>query len=101
MCPPGDGKGCDVSRDAVKKFYEKVEADKALKAKLEAVGLGRLDEVVRIAGAAGFVFSSDDLVAFQQENSGELSEADLDLVAGGRINTPCLEAYCGVGSYNK
>jgi predicted ribosomally synthesized peptide with nif11-like leader len=90
-----------VSKDAVKSFYAKVEADKALKAKLEAIGKGKMDEVVKVAGAAGFAFSTDDLVAFQQEAGGALSEADLDLVAGGRINTACLEAYCGVGTYKR
>jgi predicted ribosomally synthesized peptide with nif11-like leader len=91
-----------MSIDSVKKFYQKVEADKGLKGKLEGVGKESLGAVVKIAQSAGFAFSIDDLVAFRQDaGAKELSDADLEMVAGGRANSTCVEAYCGVGEYKR
>ncbi len=71
-------------------FLEKVDADSALKERINALGTGAsLDDVLDIAATNGFNFNVDELVAAgktRAEANGmnaELSEEDLEGVAGG------------------
>lgn len=99
MVPEGTERGKGMS-DAVKKFFEKVEKEPGLKAKLGSIAKGKLDEVVKIAESAGYRFSAAELAAFQKTAAGQnLSEAELDMVAGGKASTGCAELYCGAGTY--
>lgn len=54
-----------MSREKIKAFYEKVESDKRLQAKLKTVAMENerkaIAQVVKIASAAGFRFTADDL----------------------------------------
>ena len=60
-----------------KEFKEKVIGDKAFAEKFK--GLSTPEEIVKVAATAGFSFTVDDL-----RNNAELTDAELDAVAGGR-----------------
>ena len=69
-----------MSEEQLKAFLEAVKADAGLQEKLKAAS--DADAVVVIAKAAGFVISADDLKQAQSE----LSEEELESVAGGYLN---------------
>ena len=72
-----------MSTESVRQFLSAASSDSALKEKLAAT----TDSVnfVQIAQASGYSFSLEDLQAhITQHNNGELSEDELDAVAGGR-----------------
>ena len=71
-----------ISKEQLKAFLEQVKADTSLQEKLKAAG--DADAVVVIAKEAGFSISADDL---KQAQSKELSEEELEGVAGG--SRPC------------
>ncbi|MCM5558949.1 Nif11-like leader peptide family RiPP precursor [Pleomorphomonas sp. JP5] len=76
-----------MSVEALELFYEKIQEDDVLEAKA-AEALGRtLGDVVALARLQGFEFSEDELMAALSKHaiggSMELSDTDLDLVAGG------------------
>ena len=64
-----------MSEEQLKAFIAKVQADTSLQEQLKAEGA----DVIAIAKAAGFVITTEDLKAHQQN----LSEGELDQVAGG------------------
>lgn len=68
-----------MSEEQLKTFLEAVKADAGLQDKLKAAS--NADAVVAVAKAAGFVISADDL----QKAQAEVSEADLEGLAGGHI----------------
>ena len=68
-----------MSEEQLKTFLEAVKADAGLQDKLKAAS--NADAVVAIAKAAGFVISADDL----QKAQTEVSEADLEGLAGGHL----------------
>lgn len=82
-----------MSIDIARQFFDKARSDEALQARLRAAATGtgkeRRAALIRIAGEAGFSFSAADLDAAvkmrlnQQHAAGELSEDDLEQVAGG------------------
>ena len=81
-----------MSVDQVKRFFEKVDGDKALQAKLKALSDRRKAqadaakaEVLRIAAEAGFQFTASDLAKARTERARELSMEDLRAVAGGLV----------------
>ena len=67
-----------MSEEQLKAFLEAVKADAGLQEKLKAAADAKA--VAAIAKEAGFSISTDDLAKAQSE----LSEEDLDGVAGGR-----------------
>ena len=67
-----------MSEEQLKAFLEKVKADDKLQEKLKAAA--NPDVVVSIAKEAGFSISADD---FKNTQSRELSEKELEGVAGG------------------
>ena len=71
-----------MSEEQLKAFMEAVKADAGLQEKLKAAG--DADAVVAIAKQAGFLISLDEL----QRAQAEISEDELEGVAGGRRN-PC------------
>lgn len=85
-----------MSIDALEQFYDKVRLDSALEGEAgAALGEGPA-AVVALGAREGFVFSEDELtIALAQHAaaSGELSDADLDLVAGGVIAPPRMKDY--------
>ena len=72
-----------MSEEQLKAFLEKVKGDTSLQEKLKAAG--DADAVVVIAKEAGFSISADDL---KQAQSKELSEEELEGVAGGSRRCP-------------
>ena len=70
-----------MSEEQLKAFLEAVKADEDLLEKLKAAG--DADAVVVIAKAAGFLISVDEIKKAQSEIS-EISEEELEGVAGGR-----------------
>ncbi|NWJ45519.1 MAG: Nif11-like leader peptide family natural product precursor [Chloroflexi bacterium] len=81
-----------MSQQAAAEFLEKVETDSELKNKVMTLGSGAsVEDVLDVAAAAGYQFNTAELMAagkLREEVSssapgGELSESDLDAVAGG------------------
>ena len=77
-----------MSEEQLKAFLEAVKADASLQEKLKAAG--DADAVIAIAKAAGFAISADDLKRAQSE----ISEEELEGVAGGTIISPFLTQGC-------
>jgi predicted ribosomally synthesized peptide with nif11-like leader len=83
-----------MSIEALEQFYDKVRSDAALESEAgAALGKGA-SAVVALGAREGYDFSEDELtIALAQHaaSSGELSDADLDLVAGGVIMPPRMK----------
>ena len=87
-----------MSVETVQAFWQKAQTDPKLRQQLQHVKTGAKDKsvaaVVRIAAAAGFVFSvSDYETALREESArqhaaGELSEQQLTEMAGGARGVP-------------
>ncbi len=78
-----------MSREQLKAFLEKVKADTSLQEKLKAAA--DADAVLAIATEAGFSISADDLT----KAPSEISEEELEGVAGGSIIPMCSLITCG------
>ena len=77
-----------MSIEALEQFYEKVRADTGLEAEAGAALNEGGAAIVALGAREGFEFSEDELsIALAQyaTAAGELSDADLDMVAGGMI----------------
>ena len=77
-----------MSEEQLKAFLEKVKADTSLQEKLKAAA--DADAVAAIAKEAGFSISADDLTNAQSE----LSDKELEGVAGGNFQYVGLGAFC-------
>jgi predicted ribosomally synthesized peptide with nif11-like leader len=73
-----------------KAFVEKLKTDSVLLAKLQAAKDDAAKQ--KIAHDLGYDFSKDDLKTLAQQNTAELSDEDLEAVAGGSG-----AAWMGVG----
>jgi predicted ribosomally synthesized peptide with nif11-like leader len=78
-----------MSADQLKAFIEAVNSDPSLQEQLK--GAGDLDAVVGIAKSSGFAISADDLKNAQ----GELSDKELETVAGGKPPPTVNPVLCG------
>ncbi len=74
-----------MSEEQLKAFLEAVKADAGLQEKLKAAG--NADAVVAIAKELGFMISADELQRAQVAGE-ELSDAELEVVAGGFFSAP-------------
>jgi predicted ribosomally synthesized peptide with nif11-like leader len=81
-----------MSEDQLKAFREVVRADAVLQGKLKAAA--DIDAVVAIAKAAGFMISTESL---QNSGAQELSDEELETVAGGRESVN----HCGWDPYGQ
>ena len=70
-----------MSEEQLKGFLEAVNADAGLQEKLKAAA--DTDAVVEIAKATGFVISAEELEALALQAQAEMSEEELQGVAGG------------------
>ena len=77
-----------MSEEQLKAFLEKVKADTSLQEKLKATS--DADAVASIAKEEGFSISVDDIRA-QQSGVSELSDEELEGVAGGATGIVCIE----------
>ena len=96
-----------MSAKNVKAFFEKVAEDKALQAKLRALdkkaGIEKaIADLVKIASAAGFEFTAQDLAQARRAQARKLSASELKTVAAGDacwLNSVCYSAYyCKLGT---
>ena len=79
-----------MSEEQLRAFQEAVKADEGLQEKLKAAT--DVDSVVKIAKAAGFMISIEDLKYPQLETS----EGELESISGGTgIISPTVIATCG------
>jgi predicted ribosomally synthesized peptide with nif11-like leader len=89
-----------MSIETVRQFWQKAKGDQATQAKLIALKGNQkesaLGEVVRIAADAGFYFTTADYEAAVRESlreqhaAGDLSDKDLEKVAGGATIKGCV-----------
>lgn len=80
-----------MSIDALEKFYEHVRSDQALEAQATAALQEGADAVVNLAEREGFSFTSEELtiaLAHHAATNDELSDDELELVAGGVVAPP-------------
>jgi len=93
-----------MSTEAVKKFWEKAQQDKALQAKLAAIQLTTVAAIVTLADEAGFAFTAREYDAAVKEElarqyaAGELRDEQMEAIAGGRLfanNYSVADAICG------
>lgn len=82
-----------MSAEAIKAFIEKVREDEDLQTKLQSIdddGEDALGQIIEIASEAGFSFEAEDYqtvvheMAKVRHAAGELSDEELEAVAGGR-----------------
>ena len=75
-----------MSEEQLKAFLEKVKADTSIQEKLKAAA--DAEAVIAIAKVAGFTITSNDL----SETQSEMSEEELEAVAGGKCeqNSACV-----------
>ena len=80
----------------LEEFNKKISEDEALKARVEAIG-DDMDAAVALAAEFGFTFTVDDLEALKPSSDlpqGELSEDQLDNVAGGATQNRYNSSRC-------
>jgi len=75
-----------MSEDQLSALLAKLKEDSGLREKLQ--GAGDLDEAVKLAQDAGFDVSKADWLKYQAKQTLELSDDELEGVAGGRA-TDC------------
>ena len=76
-----------MSVEALNAFGKKVLEDQELKAKAKQTGLDNLEGLISLAKENGFDISKEDFeaVAKELQSTDELSEDDLEQVAGGVV----------------
>ena len=84
-----------MSDEQLKGFLEAVAADAELQEKLKAAT--DVEAVVAIAEAAGFVVSAEELEALVLQAQSEISEEELQGVAGGEYVTDIAKGVAVVG----
>lgn len=78
-----------TTTDRYLKFIERVAVDPDMESKLSAIEPGNTDQVIALAAENGFTFTTEEIRQASHEarvlvhQGDELSEADLELVAGG------------------
>jgi len=77
-----------MSEEQLKAFLEKLKADTNLQEKLKTAA--DANAVVAIAKESGFSISADDL----KKAEAELSEEELEGVAGGESKISCSVTFC-------
>jgi predicted ribosomally synthesized peptide with nif11-like leader len=81
-----------MSEEQLKAFLNALEADTGLQAKIKAALEGEIDTpdeiaaVLAIAKEAGFAITAADLLRLEAQNILELSDEELEGVAGGTAN---------------
>ena len=68
-----------MSLESAKKFYEKIQKDDALKAKLEAASKAERPQILK---SAGYEFTKEEMKSVAASNA-ELSADDLANITGG------------------
>ena len=81
-----------MSVDALKEFSKKCVTDETLKKRVKEIGLKDLDGLVAYGKEQGYEFSKEDFgtMAKEAEGNKELSDADLEKVAGGIVSATAM-----------
>ncbi len=69
---------------SIEKFVADVKESKELQAELKDIG-SDVEKITAFANSKGYGFTSTDLKSFADTQKGELSEEQLDKVAGGTV----------------
>ena len=91
-----------MSVENLKEYARRCAVDPELRTAAKDIGMGNMDEHMRQAESIGLAWDRSDLVEFQKEMTGtegdleDISEEELDQVAGGVITTTAAVAV-GVG----
>lgn len=91
-----------MSVEDLKKYGQLCVEQEDIRTKAKAIGLENVDGHIAYAKELGLTFTQEDMVALAQEagieKSEELSEADLEKVAGGVVTTTAaVVGVCVVG----
>ena len=76
-----------MSVEAAAAFIQKVSEDEGLYASVKNLKTRKLEDLISVAASAGFAFSVEDWNAVVARVAGELSDGDLDQVAGGVVTS--------------
>ena len=90
-----------MSVENFKKFGKMCAENEDIRKKAKEIGIGNLDGVVAYGKELGLDFSMDDIKALGDEvgvTGQELSEEELEKVAGGFVTTTAAVVAGGVGS---
>jgi predicted ribosomally synthesized peptide with nif11-like leader len=92
--------GLAMSIENARAFYEKVKGDQSLQQKIGELAKETPAEteaiIIKVAGKNGFSFTLEEMKAVMKEltknapNHGELSDAELEAVAGGVKGSDCI-----------
>ncbi len=91
-----------MSIEALEQFYDKIRTSEALEVEATAAMQDGPAAVVALGAREGFSFSEEELAAglAKLSNGEELSEKDLDLVAGGiLVHSPIKDLHKGKISF--
>ena len=80
----------------IEKFIADVKENKELQTELKEIG-SDVDKITKFAHSKGYDFTSNDLKSFADTKKGELSEEQLDKVAGG--GSFMMNPYMGIVSW--
>ena len=86
-----------MSEEQLSALLAKLKEDAGLREKLQ--GAGDLDAAVALANEAGFDVSKADWLKYQAKQTLELSDEDLERVAGGGV-TIGMYCYSVAGTYS-
>ena len=87
-----------MSVENLKEYARRCAVDPELRTAAKDIGMGNMDEHIRHAESMGLDWDRSDLVEFQKEVTGtegglaDLSEEELDQVAGGGVTTTAAVA---------
>ena len=82
-----------MSEEQLSAFLAKLKEDTDLREKFQ--GAGDLDASVELAKEAGFDVSKADWLRYQAKQTLELSDEELEGVAGGDATKGCSNVSCG------
>lgn len=89
-----------MSIENLKEYARRCAADPALRSKAKAIGLSDLDGQIANSKSLGLDWTKDEFAAFTKEMQadGELSEKDLENVAGGIVSATAAVVAGVVGA---
>ena len=90
-----------MSIEALKDYSKRVMEDPEVKVEAKKLGIGDLAGQIDYAKGLGYSFSMEDIQELAKEVApaeGELSEEDLESVAGGLITVSVAAAVVGAGA---
>ena len=83
-----------MSQSELERFISDVKRSEKLQEELKAAGAD-VGAIVKVAVDKGYDFSADELKAYVETKKGELSEEQLEKVAGGLV-AGAIEVFAGI-----